>query len=206
MAVATGTSGLMPTCGEQSAETSSIRLTLQVTPGMEAGLQAMYGQSQNSWRSLRSREASDCAMRWILRQWDDIKGNVKYGLLLFILGVIMAGVVAVTHGLALWQQVTLTAFFLVLVAWALLATAAHRAAENRGFARAQSSTPSEFPASEISASVKAFQHGTLAALASRQGALDDQWNRLEAGLQAATQRIDDLCRVDPIVKTIFCSQ
>jgi hypothetical protein len=57
-------------------------------------------------------------MGWINSQWNDIKGNVKYGLLVsvpFIVGVI-------TRGLAWWQQTILAALCVLVVAWAVVQT------------------------------------------------------------------------------------
>ena len=59
---------------------------------------------------------------WLRQQWNDIKGNVKYAIVLAIGAVVVAGVVALTHGLLLWQQVALAGCFVLLFGWALFAT------------------------------------------------------------------------------------
>lgn len=55
---------------------------------------------------------------WLRNQWNDIKGNVKFALLVFLLGGSGGGIVtwltALTHGLQRWQQVTIVALFTVL--------------------------------------------------------------------------------------------
>ncbi len=61
---------------------------------------------------------------WLLRYWNDIKGNVKYAVALIIGTAIVTGVVALTHGLCLWQQVVLAGCFVLLFGWALMATMA----------------------------------------------------------------------------------
>jgi hypothetical protein len=61
---------------------------------------------------------------WLRRQWNDIRGNVKYAAVLLISGLVVTGVVALTHGLSLWQQAVLAACFLLLFGWALFATTA----------------------------------------------------------------------------------
>jgi len=59
---------------------------------------------------------------WFVKQWDDIKGNVKYGALLLFAGTAATGMGYVTHGLAWWQQVILWMCFGGLLAWAITAT------------------------------------------------------------------------------------
>ncbi len=63
---------------------------------------------------------------WWLVQWNDIKGNVKYGLILLA----GAGMIALTRGLQWWQQAGLMVIFLGLVIWAVSAIIrAHNAEE-----------------------------------------------------------------------------
>lgn len=59
---------------------------------------------------------------WLKRQWNDIKGNVKYGVLLFVGAGIVTGVTAITRGLLWWQQTILVLSFVLLFGWALVAT------------------------------------------------------------------------------------
>ena len=57
-------------------------------------------------------------MGWLASQWNDVKGNVKYGVLVsapFIAGVI-------TRGLAWWQQALLAVLCVFVVAWAVVQT------------------------------------------------------------------------------------
>ena len=61
---------------------------------------------------------------WLRQQWADIRGNVKYAVVLLVGGLVVTGVVALTHGLLLWQQVILAACFVLLFGWALFATTA----------------------------------------------------------------------------------
>lgn len=57
-------------------------------------------------------------MEWLRAQWNDIKGNVKYGLLLSVLFIV--GVI--TRGLTWWQQSILAFVFVCIVTWAVLQT------------------------------------------------------------------------------------
>lgn len=57
-------------------------------------------------------------VEWAIRQWNDVKGNVKYGLLVSI--PFIAGIV--TRGLAWWQQLVLATLCVILVAWAIVQT------------------------------------------------------------------------------------
>lgn len=59
---------------------------------------------------------------WLRQQWNDIKGNVKYAVVLVVGAAVVTGVVALTHGLLLWQQVVLAGCFVLLFGWALFAT------------------------------------------------------------------------------------
>jgi hypothetical protein len=59
---------------------------------------------------------------WLHQQWNDIKGNVKYAIILVFGTAVLTGVVALTHGLLLWQQVVLAGCFALLFGWALFAT------------------------------------------------------------------------------------
>jgi len=55
---------------------------------------------------------------WFKTQWDDVKGNAKYGLLVsvpFIAGVI-------TRGLLWWQQLVLAFLCVIVVGWAIAQT------------------------------------------------------------------------------------
>lgn len=61
--------------------------------------------------------------KWLYEQWKDIRGNVKWAVLVLVGGGVVTGVVALTHGLALWQQVCLSASFVFMLSWAIVATA-----------------------------------------------------------------------------------
>jgi hypothetical protein len=65
-------------------------------------------------------------VRWLVHHWNDIKGNVKFFIVTFIGSGVVSLVVALTHGLAVWQQTVLALCFLLLFGWAIAATAAHR--------------------------------------------------------------------------------
>ena len=71
-------------------------------------------------------------MEWLQRQWNDIKGNVKFWILSFVVVATMTGAVAITHGLALWQQVVIMLMFTVLLVWSVAATASLAALESHG--------------------------------------------------------------------------
>jgi hypothetical protein len=66
------------------------------------------------------------AVDWLCQQWNDIKGNVKYAAVLGVGWAVVTGVVGLTHGLLLWQQVVLAGCFVFLFGWALIATMATR--------------------------------------------------------------------------------
>jgi hypothetical protein len=60
----------------------------------------------------------DKVLAWFVRQWNDIKGNVKYAVLLgilYVLGVLL-------HGLAWWQQSVLALIFVLVVCWGIAQT------------------------------------------------------------------------------------
>lgn len=59
---------------------------------------------------------------WIKTQWDDIKGNVKYALLLIVLGAIVTGAAALVRGLPAWKEAILVFLFAVLAFWGAVAT------------------------------------------------------------------------------------
>jgi hypothetical protein len=63
---------------------------------------------------------------FLLRQWNDIRGNVKYGLLLTALTLMLIGFTTLTHGLMWWQQACLVAIFSVVFVWAIAATVVAR--------------------------------------------------------------------------------
>ena len=52
---------------------------------------------------------------WLSQQWNEIQGNVKYYALVLLGSAIVTAVVAITHGLQLWQQVWLAALFLLML-------------------------------------------------------------------------------------------
>lgn len=59
---------------------------------------------------------------WIKAQWNDIKGNVKYALLLFLIGGIVAGAAVLVDGLPWWKEAVLVFLFVSLSLWAAVAT------------------------------------------------------------------------------------
>lgn len=59
---------------------------------------------------------------WLRKQWNDIKGNVKYGAIVFVAGVALTAVGILTHGLTWWQQSILLFVFGLVLAWAIAAT------------------------------------------------------------------------------------
>ena len=61
--------------------------------------------------------------QWLLEQWNDIKGNFKWFVVVLILSFMTAAAIALTHGLLLWQQITLAIIFVLMFAWALFMTA-----------------------------------------------------------------------------------
>jgi len=62
-------------------------------------------------------------LQWLSKQWDDIKGNAKFAVVLVVLGLMETAAIALTHGLLLWQQITLGMMFLLIFAWAVFMTA-----------------------------------------------------------------------------------
>ena len=59
---------------------------------------------------------------WFIKQWNDIKGNVKYAALLVLAGAVLSGVGLLIRGLAWWQDSILFFCFGGLLAWAITAT------------------------------------------------------------------------------------
>jgi hypothetical protein len=60
--------------------------------------------------------------KFLLKQWHDIKGNVKYGILLIVAGAVLTGVELLVHGLTLWQRAGLLFIFAAVLVWAITAT------------------------------------------------------------------------------------
>ncbi|HEX7287737.1 MAG TPA: hypothetical protein VF532_16230 [Candidatus Angelobacter sp.] len=67
-------------------------------------------------------EQEPAEVTWLRALWTDIKGNVKYGLLVLLLSAAWTGLLALTKGLKLWQQLGLTVIFVAPLVWAILAT------------------------------------------------------------------------------------
>jgi hypothetical protein len=63
--------------------------------------------------------------RWLLNQWNEIKGNAKWSLFVLIFQTSYAAAVASIDGLAGWKQAALWLIFIFMVSWALVASA-HR--------------------------------------------------------------------------------
>jgi hypothetical protein len=61
-------------------------------------------------------------MRWLLGQWLQIRGNFKFWVLCGIGSLLVTAAIAITHDLLLWQRIVLSLLFLVLFAWAVIAT------------------------------------------------------------------------------------
>jgi hypothetical protein len=64
-------------------------------------------------------------LQWLLGQWNDIKGNAKWAVVLVGLSAMVAAAIALTHGLALWQQLILAVLFIVIFGWAVFMSAAY---------------------------------------------------------------------------------
>ena len=62
---------------------------------------------------------------WFRKQWHLIEGNVKFYILLAVLGLTVPGVTGLTHGLSLRQQLYLSGIFAVVLIWAVIATWVH---------------------------------------------------------------------------------
>jgi protein-S-isoprenylcysteine O-methyltransferase Ste14 len=64
--------------------------------------------------------------QWFLKQWRDIKGNVKWDVVKWaVLGLVAVAISSFSllkHGLSPWQQVALFACFGLTLVWALIAT------------------------------------------------------------------------------------
>jgi hypothetical protein len=59
---------------------------------------------------------------WIEKQWIDIKGNVKYALLVVLLGGGVTGATLLVRGLPLWKDAVLIFIFTVFAFWGAIAT------------------------------------------------------------------------------------
>jgi hypothetical protein len=69
----------------------------------------------------------DQAVRtWLKRQYDDIKGNLKWWVLLGILGGVMTAFSFLVSGLPWWKHALIVFFFTVVSLWAGIATWASR--------------------------------------------------------------------------------
>ncbi|HEX5424033.1 MAG TPA: hypothetical protein VFW94_10820 [Candidatus Acidoferrales bacterium] len=56
------------------------------------------------------------------QQWDDIKGNVKFSLLMTACSFLLAGGAILVKGMPLWRIVALACIFFILFAWAVAVT------------------------------------------------------------------------------------
>jgi hypothetical protein len=65
-------------------------------------------------------------MRWLLEQWNDIKGNAKWALTVFVMGLMASLAIILTRGPALWQMAVLAVVFVLLLAWGAFMTAAYQ--------------------------------------------------------------------------------
>jgi hypothetical protein len=59
---------------------------------------------------------------WLLEQWRDISGNVKFWLLCFVGGAVLTAVKYAVRALDFWQQAILIGLFVLVIAWALFAS------------------------------------------------------------------------------------
>jgi hypothetical protein len=59
---------------------------------------------------------------WLLKQWNDIKGNVKFATLGLVGSAAFTLVGLLTHGLTWWQRAILLFIFGVIALWAITAT------------------------------------------------------------------------------------
>lgn len=59
---------------------------------------------------------------WFKRQWNDIKGNVKFAAITTVGSLLLAGAATLIRGIPLWRQIALIIIFLLFLAWALTAT------------------------------------------------------------------------------------
>lgn len=62
------------------------------------------------------------AANWLLRQWNDIKGNVKFWVVLFVAPFLSKTAIALTSGIPLWRRAALGVIFIILFGWAILAS------------------------------------------------------------------------------------
>ena len=85
----------------------------------------LAGDCWGSWYYLArvAKSSTISAMvDWIKAQWDDIKRNVKYALLLIVLGAIVTGAAVLVRGLPVWKDAILVFLFLLLAFWGAVAT------------------------------------------------------------------------------------
>ena len=59
---------------------------------------------------------------WYVKQWNDIKGNVKFAVLAFLASAALTAVGLLTRGLASWQQAILWFILGILLVWAIAVT------------------------------------------------------------------------------------
>jgi hypothetical protein len=65
---------------------------------------------------------SDWLRAWIIRQWQDVKGNFKWWALVTVVSLTGLATQALVHGLALWQKIGLGVLFLLQAAFVLAIT------------------------------------------------------------------------------------
>jgi hypothetical protein len=63
---------------------------------------------------------------WLERQWNDVKGNVKFWLLGIGITAAVTAATWITHDLALWQHIVLAASVVTLFGWAVMGITAWR--------------------------------------------------------------------------------
>jgi hypothetical protein len=99
-------------------------------------------------------------MRWLLEQWSEIRGHAKWAVVGLIWLAVTAAAIALTHGLALWQQLALLALFIVMFGWCVFMSAAAGAFVRRN--PLPSPLTIEPPNQEQSSAFSTLDHARLA--------------------------------------------
>jgi len=59
---------------------------------------------------------------WLVKQWQDVRGNVKFWISTVVAAGAVAAIAALVHGLSFWQDVALIFLFSVILVWAVIAS------------------------------------------------------------------------------------
>jgi len=60
---------------------------------------------------------------WLLKQWNDVKGNVKFWALAFVISsIVLPGAKYMLDGIPLWRQIGVIVLFALCVTWAIVAS------------------------------------------------------------------------------------